>query len=343
MGGRSWSCTCSRTELELKLLEERRRAELLCSDSPVVLVWLVCSSPMLLRHPRAANHTLCTSSLYAHVLEHRSSAFFNWLVTRADWAAGVLHALLQDDFGWADADWHRPAGWKEAATPHMMELLKEGVELDNMHAFKFCAPTRSSIQSGRNPIHVNVQNYQPVVWDSADPQRDKVSGYAGIPTKMTGVSAVLKGVGYATHYTGKWDCGMATEAHTPKGRGYDTSLFYFHHVRSNPRHSPPQFCPRAALFIGSGLDVRRRTTTTGQNACEHLMHNRSAQARIISWLTSGTTRSQGSGSTTLPSSVLRGSRSGPKTVRTERCRTLSQQTTSQTQLASTKTMSSCIV
>jgi hypothetical protein len=33
----------------------------------------------------------------------------------------------------------------------------------------------------------------------------------------------------ATHYTGKWDCGMATEAHTPKGRGYDTSLFYFHH------------------------------------------------------------------------------------------------------------------
>ncbi len=137
--------------------------------------------------------------------------------------------VVQDDFGWADADWHRPAGWKEAATPHMMELLEAGVELDNMHAFKFCAPTRSAIQSGRNPIHVNVQNYQPVVWDSADPKRDKVSGYAGIPTKMTGMSAVLKGAGYATHYTGKWDCGMATEEHTPKGRGYDTSLFYFHH------------------------------------------------------------------------------------------------------------------
>ena len=110
--------------------------------------------------------------------------------------------MLQDDFGWADADWHRPVGWKEAATPHMMELLRSGVELDNMYAFKFCAPTRSSIQSGRNPIHVNVQNYQPVVWDSADPNRDKVSGYAGIPTKMTGMSAVLKSAGYATHYTG---------------------------------------------------------------------------------------------------------------------------------------------
>ena len=185
----------------------------------------------------------------------------------------------------------------------MMELLKEGVELDNMHAFKFCAPTRSSIQSGRNPIHVNVQNYQPVVWDSADPQRDNVSGYAGIPTKMTGMSAVLKGVGYATHYAGKWDCGMATEAHTPKGRGYDTSLFYFHHVRSAPRTQRHSSVARAAMFIGSGLYVRRRITTTGQNACEHLMHNSSAQARIISLLISGTMRSQGSGSTTLPSSV----------------------------------------
>ena len=37
VGGRSWSCTCSRTELELKLLEERRRAELLCSDSTLIV------------------------------------------------------------------------------------------------------------------------------------------------------------------------------------------------------------------------------------------------------------------------------------------------------------------
>ena len=65
-------------------------------------------------------------------------------------------------------------------------------------ATQFCAPTRSSIQSGRNPIHVNVQNYQPVVWDSADKNRDVVSGYAGIPTKMTGVSRVLKNAGYVS-------------------------------------------------------------------------------------------------------------------------------------------------
>ena len=34
---------------------------------------------------------------------------------------------------------------------------------------------------------------------------------------------------YATAAVGKWDAGMATLDHTPKGRGYDQSLIYFHH------------------------------------------------------------------------------------------------------------------
>lgn len=29
---------------------------------------------------------------------------------------------------------------------------------------------------------------------------------------------------------GKWDAGMATDDHSPHGRGYDTSLLYFHHA-----------------------------------------------------------------------------------------------------------------
>jgi arylsulfatase I/J len=40
---------------------------------------------------------------------------------------------------------------------------------------------------------------------------------------------VLKRAGYETHQIGKWDVGMATPHHTPKGRGYDTSLAYFSH------------------------------------------------------------------------------------------------------------------
>ena len=137
--------------------------------------------------------------------------------------------VLADDFGFADADWHRDAGWNEKATPHLSSLITEGIELDQFYAFKFCSPTRSAIQSGRNPIHVNVQNYQPVVYNFEDPTLDTDAGYAGVARNMTGMARMLANGGYATHFVGKWDCGMATHEHTPQGRGYDTSLFYFHH------------------------------------------------------------------------------------------------------------------
>ena len=65
--------------------------------------------------------------------------------------------LLIDDFGWADASWHRPAGYAEVQTPNMDALVKSGIELDRNYVFKVCSPTRSAIQSGRNPIHVNAQ------------------------------------------------------------------------------------------------------------------------------------------------------------------------------------------
>ena len=48
---------------------------------------------------------------------------------------------------------------------------------------------------------------------------------------MTVISAKMKEAGYATHQVRKWDAGMATPDHTPKGRGFDTSLNYFHHAK----------------------------------------------------------------------------------------------------------------
>lgn len=89
-----------------------------------------------------------------------------------------------------------------------------------MHSYKFCSPTRSSLQSGRLPVHVNTENAPPDVWNPDDP----VSGFAAIPRNMTGIAAKLKSAGYQTHQVGKWDAGMATVDHTPHGRGYDTSF-----------------------------------------------------------------------------------------------------------------------
>ena len=80
--------------------------------------------------------------------------------------------------------------------------------------------------TGRLPIHVNDQNNEPENYNPKDP----VSGFSGIPRNMTGLAEKLKQAGYATHQVGKWDAGMATPDHTPKGRGFDSSLGYFHHA-----------------------------------------------------------------------------------------------------------------
>ena len=105
-------------------------------------------------------------------------------------------------------------------------LVAGGVELNRSYSYRFCSPTRSSLQSGRLPTHVNIKNLEPDVRNPADP----VAGFAAIPRNMTGIATKMRAAGYATHQVGKWDCGMATRDHTPAGRGYSSSFGYFHHA-----------------------------------------------------------------------------------------------------------------
>merc|ERR1719401_2146942 len=110
-------------------------------------------------------------------------------------------------------------------TPQMDSLAADGVVLKRHYVHKFCSPTRSAIQSGRDPIHVNVQN---AYVETHNPE-DRLGGYAGIPRNMTTIATVLKRAGYRTHIVGKWDVGVATPDHLPAARGYETSLIYFEH------------------------------------------------------------------------------------------------------------------
>jgi hypothetical protein len=66
----------------------------------------------------------------------------------------------------------------------MDQLVKEGIELDHAYSYKFCSPTRSCLQSGRLPVHVNVLNIGPEEWNPADP----VSGFAAIPRNSASYS-----------------------------------------------------------------------------------------------------------------------------------------------------------
>ena len=143
--------------------------------------------------------------------------------------------VLLDDYGWANAGWHRnytaPGGsfvpaTDEVATPHMSMLVRSGIELDRAYAYKYCSPSRSALQTGRDPYHVNVLNAEPSVSNRSDPE----SGFAGVPRSMTGIATKLASAGYATAMFGKWDAGMALPEQTPRGRGYQRALTYFHHL-----------------------------------------------------------------------------------------------------------------
>ena len=104
--------------------------------------------------------------------------------------------VLLDDYGWANAGWHRnytaPGGvyvppTPEVATPHMDSLVRSGIELDRAYAYKYCSPSRSASQSGRDPYHVNVLSADMAPVNRSDPE----SGMAGIPRSMTTLAASI--------------------------------------------------------------------------------------------------------------------------------------------------------
>ena len=134
-------------------------------------------------------------------------------------------AMLWDDYGWADAGWHRnytaPGGehvpyTDEVQTPNMNGLVEDGIELDRAYVYKYCSPSRSSFMTGRLPYHVQQVNRQ---------NCDLGQGVADL--NFTFISAKLSTVGYQTIHSGKWHLGMASRGHIPKGRGFDRSLVYF--------------------------------------------------------------------------------------------------------------------
>jgi arylsulfatase B len=144
--------------------------------------------------------------------------------------------LLVDDLGWGDVGFHRSTSTStsststmststssntpnEIQTPNMDRLAaKEGIILNRHYVHSSCTGTRTSLQSGRLPVHVQTSLKNP-----EDPS-------SGMPRNMTGLAEHLRHQAhYRTHYVGKWDVGMATPKHTPYGRGYETSLHYFEH------------------------------------------------------------------------------------------------------------------
>jgi arylsulfatase B len=105
--------------------------------------------------------------------------------------------LLSDDQGWSNVGFHNP----RVLTPAIDALRSQGVELTRNYAYKFCSPSRSSLLSGRLPVHVNELNYP------------DIGPNAGVPVNMTTIASKLSAAGYACHQIGKWQCGAESRSH----------------------------------------------------------------------------------------------------------------------------------
>eukprot|EP01084_Bolivina_argentea_P085296 154155_1 len=129
--------------------------------------------------------------------------------------------ILADDLGFADVGYNQEDSGiypTEVVTHNIDNLAKyEGLILTRHYTHYTCTPTRSSIQSGRLPTHVEMFLTMP-----DEPNM-------GLPRNMSAISSKFLEKGYLNYMVGKWDVGMSTFDHTPKGRGYNESLFYFSH------------------------------------------------------------------------------------------------------------------
>jgi arylsulfatase B len=128
----------------------------------------------------------------------------------------IIH-ILADDLGWAEVGYHRSQADKaDVSTPNLDMLVgSEALELTRHYVHKICSPSRCALQTGRAPIHVNVQNVAPEVYNLLDQE----GGYQGIPLDMTGVAEHLAGAGYSectpSRDTGVWLCvhGVCARVH----------------------------------------------------------------------------------------------------------------------------------
>ena len=86
-----------------------------------------------------------------------------------------------DDLGYANVGYRNPENVK---TPNTDRYAEEGLVLDRHYTFRWCAPTRSALMTGRLPYHVLQTT------DHVD------RGFSMIPAK-------LRQVGYRPHQIGK--------------------------------------------------------------------------------------------------------------------------------------------
>jgi len=160
--------------------------------------------------------------------------------------------IVADDLGYNDVPWHNPT----IISPHLHNLAKAGVILEQNYVQPKCAPSRAALMTGRYPFHIGRQH------ESLPPQMP-----TGVSTKHHMIPEKLQEVGYKTHAVGKWHLGYCDWEYTPTRRGFGSFFgFYTHGADYYGR----QASDSAGIF--KGYDLRSNESVTREGEGEYSAH-----------------------------------------------------------------------
>ncbi len=129
--------------------------------------------------------------------------------------------ILADDLGYGDLPCYQPASTHIA--PNLNRMAAEGMRFTDFYvSASVCSPSRASILSGCYHRRVGVNH---VLWPVS---------MTGLSSRETTIADVLKGLGYATLYLGKWHVGDQVDF-LPTRQGFDS---YFGIPYSHDMPSP---------------------------------------------------------------------------------------------------------
>jgi len=116
--------------------------------------------------------------------------------------------IITDDQGYGDLG---ITGNPHIKTPNLDAFAKKSVRFNNFYVSPVCAPTRSSLMTGRYSLRTGV--------------RDTYNGGAIMATSEVTIAEMLKQANYQTGIFGKWHLGDSYPSR-PKDQGFDESVIH---------------------------------------------------------------------------------------------------------------------